>query len=43
MAEDKEILKEIWDGKLPVCFKLAEGEWRSSDPEDIYVNFIRNT
>jgi autophagy-related protein 5 len=40
MAEDKEILREIWDGKLPVCFKLAESEWRSSEPEEIYVKII---
>lgn len=37
MADDTEILREIWDGKIPVCFRLAENEWRSSEPEEIYV------
>ncbi|CAG5135953.1 unnamed protein product [Candidula unifasciata] len=26
MAEDREILKEIWEGKIPVCFELANEE-----------------
>lgn len=43
MAEDKEILKEIWDGKLPLWFRLAESEWRSSEPEEIYVMAPRQT
>ena len=37
MNEDKEILKEIWDGKLPVCFRLESSECGSNEPEDIYV------
>nr|AWV66691.1 autophagy-related protein 5 [Brachionus koreanus] len=43
MADDKEILKEIWDGKIPVCFKLAENEWRSSEPEEIYLMVSRQS
>lgn len=26
MAEDREVLREIWEGKLPVCFTLATEE-----------------
>ena len=40
MTKDKDILKEIWEGKLPIYFKLAENEWRSSEPEEIYVYFF---
>ncbi|RNA08579.1 autophagy 5 [Brachionus plicatilis] len=43
MADDKEILKEIWDGKIPICFKLAENEWRSSEPEEIYLMVSRQS
>ena len=28
MANDREVLREIWQGKVPVCFSL--------DPEDVY-------
>ena len=38
MADDKEILKEVWDGKLPICFKLSTDELTITDPEDIYVS-----
>ncbi len=26
MADDKEVLREIWDGKVPVCFVLSLDE-----------------
>ena len=26
MAEDREVLREIWEGRLPVCFTLATEE-----------------
>lgn len=28
MANDREVLREIWEGKVPVCFQL--------DPEEVY-------
>lgn len=37
MSEDKEVLREIWDGKIPVCFKLSQEESGPNEPEDIYV------
>lgn len=35
MANDREILREIWEGKLPVCFRLNREEladFREPDP-----------
>ena len=39
MAEDKEILKEVWDGKLPICIKLSIDECASSEPDGLYVSY----
>lgn len=38
MAEDREILREIWEGKIPVCFALASEEVHSEQPDPIYVS-----
>jgi autophagy-related protein 5 len=43
MADDKEILREVWEGKLPVCFRLAENEWGSNEPDEIYLMISRQT
>jgi len=40
MNEDKEILKEVWEGKIPICFRLSQIECGSNEPEDIYVKKI---
>lgn len=38
MAEDREILKELWDGKIPVSFSLSFDEVVSGDqPETLYL------
>ena len=38
MAEDREILKEIWEGKIPVSFSLASEEVFTVDrPEPLYL------
>ena len=38
MAEDREILREIWDGKVPVCFMLATEEASLLEkPEPLYL------
>lgn len=39
-TEDKEVLHKVWEGRLPVCFRLAQNEWRSTDPEEVYVGFF---
>lgn len=43
MNEDKEILKEVWEGKIPVCFRLSQDECGSNEPEDIYLMVPRQT
>lgn len=38
MANDREILREIWEGKLPVCFRLASEEVEAvREPEPFYL------
>lgn len=48
MAEDREVLREIWDGRIPVCFNLSSEEIVTVEqPEpyyvskSIYINFLR--
>nr|CAG4645736.1 EOG090X0BB3 [Lynceus sp. MCZ IZ 141354] len=36
MAEDKEVLREVWEGRLPVCFTLAQEEVFTT-PEPYYL------
>ena len=41
MADDREVLKEIWNGKVPVCFQLSLDEVVSSTPpENLYVSAL---
>lgn len=38
MANDREVLREIWDGKLPICFQLAQEEiMEIQQPDPFYV------
>ncbi|KAF5286907.1 hypothetical protein FQA39_LY00440, partial [Lamprigera yunnana] len=38
MANDREILREIWEGKLPVCFKLDSSEvYDLQQPEPFFL------
>lgn len=38
MANDREILREIWDGKIPVCFQLDSSEvFEMQQPEPFYL------
>lgn len=38
MANDREVLREIWEGKLPVCFKLDEDEvFELQQPDPFYL------
>jgi len=43
MYDDREVLKEVWDGKLPICFKLSDEECSSNEPEEIYLMVARQT
>ncbi|CAN7984463.1 unnamed protein product [Ixodes pacificus] len=40
MAEDREVLREVWDGKLPICFRLAEEEVSTMQQPDPYYLMI---
>ena len=40
MAEDKEVLREVWDGKIPIRFELASNEVASVEPPDPF--FVSN-
>lgn len=40
MAADREVLREVWDGHIPVCFRLASEEiYTLQHPEPFYVSF----
>lgn len=42
MACDREVLREIWDGKLPVCFQLNPEEVNDLQaPEPYYLMIPR--
>ncbi len=42
MADDREVLREIWDGKVPVSFQLAHEEVVSVEqPEPLYVSILK--
>ena len=44
MAEDTEVLRQVWDGRVPVSFSLATEEVCSIDqPEQIYLLLHRMT
>lgn len=39
MAEDREVLREVWDGRLPVCFSLSSDEVVAmQQPDPFYVS-----
>jgi len=44
MAEDKEVLREIWEGRLPVCFSLVTEEVSTPmAPDPFYLMISRMT
>ncbi|KAG8182079.1 hypothetical protein JTE90_008614 [Oedothorax gibbosus] len=44
MAEDREVLREIWDGQIPVCFRLAAEDIHTlQHPEPFYLMVSRLT
>lgn len=39
MAEDREILREVWEGRIPVCINLAKEELDTvEEPDPYYVS-----
>ena len=40
MADDREVLREVWEGRIPVAFHLAKDEVASEQPDPFYVSMI---
>ena len=41
MADDREVLRILWDGRIPVCFTLnADEVFTLEQPEPFYVSFL---
>jgi hypothetical protein len=40
MANDREVLREIWEGRLPVCFQLNSEEVYSLQAPDPYYLMV---
>ena len=38
MADDREVLREVWEGRIPVAFHLAKDEVASEQPDPFYVS-----
>lgn len=43
MADDREILREMWEGRLPVSFTLASDEVENERPDSVYLMVFRQT
>ncbi|XP_054714207.1 autophagy protein 5-like [Uloborus diversus] len=44
MAADREVLREVWNGQLPICFRLASEEiYTLQQPEPFYLMVPRLT
>ena len=43
MADDREVLREVWEGRIPVAFHLAKDEVASEQPDPFYVSMIAVT
>jgi autophagy-related protein 5 len=42
MAEDREVLREVWQGKIPACFNLvAEDIYTMAIPEPYFLMLPR--
>lgn len=40
MANDREVLREIWDGRIPVCFQLDSSEVNGLQAPDPYYLMV---
>ena len=40
MAEDREILREVWDGRVPVCVQLASEDCNTLSAPDPYYLMV---
>lgn len=38
MADDKDVLRDVWFGRIPTCFTLNQDEVTEREPEPFYVS-----
>lgn len=38
MGENREIQKGVWEGRIPVVFRLSEEDTEGERPEPVYVS-----
>ena len=43
MASDRETLREVWEGRIPVCLTLSADEIESETPEPVFVSWLDNS
>lgn len=43
MASDREVLRIIWEGQIPVCFQADPNEIEGGQPENFYLLVSRLT
>ncbi|XP_060572782.1 autophagy protein 5-like [Ruditapes philippinarum] len=43
MGDDRAILRDVWEGKIPVCFHLAQDEVIAEQPEPVYQMVPRHS
>ena len=40
MADDKDVLRDVWFGRIPTCFALYQDEVTEKEAEPFYVRFF---
>lgn len=40
MGENREIQKGVWEGRIPVVFRLSEEDTEGERPEPVYVSVV---
>lgn len=40
MGENREIQKGVWEGRIPVAFRLSEEDTDGERPEPVYVSVV---
>lgn len=42
MADDKDVLRDVWFGRIPTCFTLNQDEVTEREAEPYYVSAFSN-
>lgn len=40
MADDKDVLRDVWFGRIPTCFTLNQDEVTEREAEPYYVSIV---